>query len=115
MFSKLAYAMIKLMGNKVMYLSKYLSYTSETFYEYSCFINLFYHKKWVIKLCISVNIYHRLPKPGMSTHVFKISLCYVKKFEIKLCISVKIYPRLPKLGMSSHDFNIILCYDKPFK
>ena len=47
-------------------------------------------KKCEIKLCISVNIYHRLPKPGMSTHVIKISLCYVKKFEIKLCISVKI-------------------------
>ena len=29
--------------------------------------------KWEIKLCISVNIYHRLPKLGMSTHVFKIS------------------------------------------
>ena len=69
-------------------------------------------KKWEIKLCISVNIYHRLPKPGMSTHVFKISLCYVKKWEIKLCISVNL-SRLPKLGMSSHDFNIILCYDKP--
>ena len=59
-------------------------------------------KKWEIKLCISVNIYHRLPKLGMSTHVFKISLCYVKKCEIKLCISVKIYHRLPKLGMSTH-------------
>ena len=47
-------------------------------------------KKWEIKLCISVNIYHRLPKPGMSTHVFKISLCYDKKCEIKLCISVNL-------------------------
>ena len=46
MFSKLAYAMIK-MG---------------------------------IKLCISVNIYCKLPKLGMSTHVFKISLCYDKKW-----------------------------------
>ena len=36
-------------------------------------------KKWEIKLCISVNMYHRLPKPGMSTHVFKINLCYDKK------------------------------------
>ena len=29
-------------------------------------------KKCEIKLCISVNIYHRLPKLVMSTHVFKI-------------------------------------------
>ena len=55
-------------------------------------------KKWEIKLCISVNIYHRLPKLGMSTHVFKISLCYDKKWEIKLCISVNIYRRLLKMG-----------------
>ena len=47
-------------------------------------INLFYHKKWVIKLCISVNIYHRLPKLGMSTHVFKISLCYDKNIGNKV-------------------------------
>ena len=33
-------------------------------------ISLCYHKKWEIKLCISVNIYHRLPKLGMSTHFF---------------------------------------------
>ena len=48
-------------------------------------------KKWEIKLCISVNICHRLLKLGMSTHVFKISLCYDKKWEIKLCISVNVY------------------------
>ena len=42
--------------------------------------------KWEIKLCFSVNIYCRLPKCGMSTHVFKISLCFDKKWEIKLCI-----------------------------
>ena len=36
------------------------------------------------KLCISVNIYLRLPKLGMSTHFCKISLCYDKKWEIKL-------------------------------
>ena len=59
-------------------------------------------KKWVIKLVISVNIYHRLPKFGMSTHVFKISLCYDKTWEITLCIPVNIYCRLPKLGMSTH-------------
>ena len=53
--------------------------------------------KWEIKLCISVNIYRRLPKLGMSTHVFKISLCYDKKWEKKLCISVNIYHRLLKL------------------
>ena len=69
-------------------------------------------KKWEIKLCMSVNIYHRLLKLGMSTHVFKNSLCYDKKWEIKLCISVNIYHRLPKLGMSTHVFKISLCYDK---
>ena len=38
-----------------------------------------YDKKWEIKLCISVNIYRKLLKLGMSTHVFKIShLCYDK-------------------------------------
>ena len=55
-------------------------------------------KKWEIKLCISVNICHRLLKLGMSNHVFKISLCYDKKWEIKLCISVNIYRRLLKMG-----------------
>ena len=39
-------------------------------------------KKWEIKLCISVNMYHRLPKLGMSTHVFKI----IKNSEIKICM-----------------------------
>ena len=63
-------------------------------------------------LCISVNCYHRLPKIGMSTHVFKISLCYDEKCEIKICISVNIYHRLPKLGMSTHVFKINLCYYK---
>ena len=37
-------------------------------------------KTWEIKLCISANIYRRLPKLGMSTHVFKLSLCYEKKW-----------------------------------
>ena len=69
-------------------------------------------KKWEIKLCISVNIYHSLPKLGMGTHFFKINLCYHKNGEIKLCISVNIYPRLPKPGMSTHVFKISLCYDK---
>ena len=69
-------------------------------------------KKWEIKLCISVNIYHRLPKLGMSTHVFKTTLCYDNKWEIKLHISVNIYRRLPKLGMSTHVFKISLYYDK---
>ena len=59
-----------------------------------------------------INIYYRLPKLGMSTHVFKINLCYDKKWKIKLCISVNIYHRLPKLGMSTHVFKISLCYDK---
>ena len=35
-------------------------------------------KHWEIKLCIPVNIYPRLPKLGMSTHVFKIGLCFDK-------------------------------------
>ena len=65
-------------------------------------ISLCYDKKWEIKLCISVNIYRRLPKLGMSTQVFKISFYYYNKWEIKLCISVNIYHRLPKLGMSTH-------------
>ena len=47
-------------------------------------INLCYHKNGEIKLCISVNIYPRLPKPGMSTHVFKISLCHDKKMGNKV-------------------------------
>ena len=41
-------------------------------------ISLWYHKKWEIKLCISVNIYPRLPKLGIRTLVFKISLYYDK-------------------------------------
>ena len=40
--------------------------------------------KWEIKLCISVNIDHRLPILGMSTHVFNISLCYDKKMGNKV-------------------------------
>ena len=71
-----------------------------------------YDKKWEIKFSISGNIYHRLPKLGMSTYVFKISLCYDKKWEIKFFISVNIYHRLQKLGMSTHVFKISLCYDK---
>ena len=61
-------------------------------------------KKKEIKLCISVNIYHSLPKLGMGSHFFKINLCYHKNWEIKLCISVNIYPRPPKLGMGTHFF-----------
>ena len=41
-------------------------------------ISLCYDEKWEIKLCISVNIYCRLPKLGMSTHVFKISYAMIK-------------------------------------
>ena len=65
-------------------------------------LSLYYDEKWEIKLCISVNIYCRPPKLGMSTHVFKISLSYDKKWEIKLCISVNIYDRLPILGTSTY-------------
>ena len=78
-------------------------------------ISLCYNKKWEIKLCISVNIYCRLPKLAITSHVFNISLCYVKKWEIKLCISVNIYHRLPKLGMSAHLFKISLCYDEKWE
>ena len=67
-------------------------------------ISLCYDNKWEIKLGISVNIYCRLPKLPITTHVFKISLCYVKKWEIKLGISVYIYPKIPNLGMSTHVF-----------
>ena len=67
-------------------------------------------KKWEIKLCISVNIYHRLLKLGMSTHVFKISLCHHKKWEMKLCISVTVFQILLKPGMGTHFFKISLCY-----
>ena len=66
----------------------------------------------MLKICISVNIYHSLPKLGMSTHVFKISLSCEKTWEIKICISANIYRRLPKLGMSTHVFKINLCYEK---
>ena len=69
-------------------------------------------KKWEIKLCISVNICHRLLKLGMSNHVFKISLCHDEKWEKRLRISVNIYRRLPKLGMSTHFCKISLCYDR---
>ena len=61
-------------------------------------------------LCISGNMYHRFPKLGMSTHVFKISLSCDKTWEIKLCISVNMYHRLQKLDMSTHVFKISLCY-----
>ena len=67
-------------------------------------INLCYDNKWKIKLGISVNIYCRLPKLAITTHVFKISLCYDEKWEIKLCISVNIYPKIPKLCISTHVF-----------
>ena len=72
-------------------------------------------KKWEIKLCILVNIYHRFPKLRMSTHVFKINLFFHKKWVIKLCISVNIYDRLPKLGMGTHVFKISLCYHKKWE
>ena len=75
MFSKLAYAMIT-NGRK--------SYVSQL-------ISIIDFRKWEIKLCISVNIYCRLPKLGMSIHVFKITLYYDNRWEIKLCISKLAY------------------------
>ena len=62
-----------------------------------------------------INIYCRLPKLGISNHVFKISLCYNEKWEIKLCISVNIYCRLLKLGISTHVFKITLCNDEKWE
>ena len=64
-------------------------------------ITLCYDKKWEIKLCISVNIYHRLLKMGNKV-----------MHRLLKIISVNIYHRLPKLGMSTHVFKISLCYDK---
>ena len=61
-------------------------------------ITLCNDKNWEIKLCISVNIYRRLPKLGMSTHFFKITLCYDEKWEKMLCMSVNIYHRLLKMA-----------------
>ena len=62
-----------------------------------------------------LNIFCRLPNPGMSTHVFKISLCYDKIWEIKLCISVIIYCRLVKLGITTQFFKISLCHHKKWE
>ena len=73
------------------------------------------NKKGEIKLCFSVNIYHRLPKLCISTHVFKINLCYDKPCEIKLCISLNIYHKFPKLDMSTHVFKINLFYHKTWE
>ena len=42
-------------------------------------ITLCYDKNWETKLCISVNIYRRLPKLGMSTHVSKLAYAMIKK------------------------------------
>ena len=50
-------------------------------------ISFYYDNKWEIKLCISVDIYHRLLKLGMSTHVFKITLCYDEKNGKKSYVS----------------------------
>ena len=70
-------------------------------------------KKWEIKLCVSVNIYCRLPKLGMGTHCFQnYPVLLTKKWVIKLCISVNIYHRFPKLRMSTHVFKINLFYHK---
>ena len=55
-----------------------------------------------------VNIYHKFPKLGMMSHVFKINLFYHKTWEIKLPSPVNIYRRLLKLGMSTHFFKITM-------
>ena len=52
-------------------------------------ISLCYDKKWEIKLCISVNIYCRLPKLGMSTMFSKLS------YHVSQLIA---YHRLLKMG-----------------
>ena len=70
-------------------------------------------KKLEIKLCVSVNIYCRLPKLGMGIDCFQnYPVLLTKKWEIKLCISVNIYHRFPKLRMSTHVFKINLFYHK---
>ena len=54
-------------------------------------ISLYYFNKWEIKLCISVNIYHRLPKLGMSTHVSKLPYGMMKngkKYYVSQLISI---------------------------
>ena len=61
---------------------------------FSKLVPMLYYKKWEIKLCISVNIYPRLPKPGMSTHVFKISLCYVMGISVNIYHSVLMFSKL---------------------
>ena len=79
MFSKLAYAMIK--NGKWSYVSQLISIVD---FQNLAWVLIFskwcYDRKWEIKLCISVNVYYRLQKLGMSTHVFKISLYYDKKW-----------------------------------
>ena len=79
MFSKLVYAMEN--NCKESYVSQLISIVDLQNLEWVLmFSKLAYAmiKKWEIKLCISVIIYHRLPKLGMSTHVFKISLAMIK-------------------------------------
>ena len=41
-------------------------------------ITLCYDEKWEKKLCISVNIYLRLLKLGMSTHFSKLAYAMMK-------------------------------------
>ena len=41
-------------------------------------LSLCYDEKWEIKLCISVNIYHRLPKLGMTTMFSKLADAMIK-------------------------------------
>ena len=53
-----------------------------------------------------INIYCRLPKLGMSTHVFKISLCYDNKMGNKV-MYCKVQPccallRYPFHNMAAH-------------
>ena len=84
-FSKLAYAMIK--NGKYNYVSQLILIVGfQNLVRVLIFIklSLCYDNKWKIKLGISVNIYCRLPKLAITTHVFKISLCYDEKWEIKL-------------------------------
>ena len=49
------------------------------------------NKTWEIKLCISVNIYRKLPKLGMGTHFSKLTYAIITyaiiSWEIKFYLS----------------------------
>ena len=71
-FSKLAYAMIK--NGKYNYVSQlilFVGFQNLVWVLIFIKISLCYDNKWKKKLGISVNIYPKIPKLGMSAHVFQ--------------------------------------------